>query len=253
MSHEIDVPQVEVARPNWLLLEDGPLLAVNKPVDLLTEGVPAGLPTMVGLVKEYLKQKYDKAGNVYLGIPHRLDRASSGVLVMTRNSKAAARVAEQFEKREVSKIYWALLEREPTESAAELVDWLRKIPDEARTEVVAQGSAPDAKEARLRYRVLGQQSFGTLVEIELLTGRMHQIRAQFSSRGCPVVGDTKYSAQPWQTDEPASDTRDDVRIALHARSLTLKHPIRYDELRIEAPVPAFWQLPDQVAESATTP
>lgn len=179
MSHEIDVPQVEVARPNWLLLEDGPLLAVNKPVDLLTEGVPAGLPTMVGLVKEYLKQKYDKAGNVYLGIPHRLDRASSGVLVMTRNSKAAARVAEQFEKREVSKIYWALLEREPTESAAELVDWLRKIPDEARTEVVAQGSAPDAKEARLRYRVLGQQSFGTLVEIELLTGRMHQIRAQF--------------------------------------------------------------------------
>lgn len=244
MSNAINAPLADVARPDWLLLEDGPLLAVNKPVDLLTEGVPAGLPTMVGLVKQYLKVKYEKEGNVYLGIPHRLDRASSGVLVMTRNSKAAARVAEQFEKREVTKIYWALLEKTPEQSEAELVDWLRKIPEEARTEVVASGSSPEAKEARLRYRVIGPQAFGTLVEIELLTGRMHQIRAQFASRGCPVVGDTKYGAKPWLVGEPVADAREDVRIALHAQSLTLKHPIRYDELRIEAPVPAFWELVD---------
>ena len=219
--------------PDWLLLEDGPLIAVNKPAGLLTEGVPGGEATMVGQVKAWLKQKYDKPGNVYLGIPHRLDRATTGVLVFTRNSKTAARVAEQFEKREVRKIYWGQLTSSPPDTEGTLTDWLRKIPDEARTEI-AKPHSPGAKEARLNYRVLDETDGQCLVEVELLTGRMHQIRVQFASRGCPVVGDTKYGAEP-------SQDADDQRIGLHARSLTLKHPIRYDETTIEAPLPADWQ------------
>lgn len=234
--------------PEWLLLEDGPLLAVNKPDGLPTEAAADRYESMVGLVKSYLRSTYGKTGNVYLGIPHRLDRASTGVLVMTRNSKTAARVAEQFEQRAVRKIYWALLERVPQEPAGELIDWLWKVPDEARSQVVP-AETPQSKEARLRYRTLATLPQGELVEVELLTGRMHQIRVQFASRGCPIVGDVKYGAGPgfWISEDAsqravAADD-DDVRIALHARSLTLKHPIRYDDLIITAPVPGYWNLP----------
>ncbi len=262
--------------PDWLLLEDGPLIAVNKPAGILTEGIPAGEQTMVGLVKAWLSEKYQKPGNVYLGIPHRLDRATSGTIVFTRNSKAAARVAEQFEKRQVSKTYWALLEKRPDDDAGLLVDWLLKVPDQAISAVVSE-ETPKAKEARLEYRVLREIKGRWLVEILLLTGRMHQIRVQFASRGCPVAGDSKYGGGEWPdpdsggtnevlmpADIPtavseesvsaaassASDdsteavhlSASDLRIALHARSLSLLHPIRYDKLIIESPVPAYWGL-----------
>lgn len=260
-------------RPDWLLLEDGPLIAVNKPAGILTEGVPQGEQTMVGIVKAWLAEKYQKPGNVYLGIPHRLDRATSGTLVFTRNSKAAARVAEQFEKRQVSKTYWALLEKRPEADSGLLVDWLQKLPDQAVSAVVSDGTA-GAKEARLTYRTLREFEGHWLVEVQLLTGRMHQIRVQFASRGCPVVGDTKYGAGEWLkadntkadsapaasgetpaaaapsepgdvsdgVEKPVWKAASDVRIALHARSLTLLHPIRYDQMTIETPVPAYWNL-----------
>ena len=234
--------------PDWLLLEDGPLIAVNKPAGILTEGAPVAEQTMVGLVKAWLAAKYQKSGNVYLGIPHRLDRATSGTIVFTRNSKTAARVAEQFEKRQVSKIYWALLEDRPKADSGLLVDWLLKVPDQAIAEVVSADTV-GAKEARLEYHILRQVDKWWLVEIQLLTGRMHQIRVQFASRGFPVVGDTKYGAREWldadnlnpgasSVSSPASD----VRIALHARSLSLFHPIRYDRMTIETPVPDYWNL-----------
>lgn len=265
--------------PDWLLFEDGPLIAVNKPAGILTEGIPSGEQTMVGLVKAWLSEKYQKPGNVYLGIPHRLDRATSGTIVFTRNSKAAARVAEQFEKRQVSKTYWALLEKRPDDDAGLLVDWLLKVPDQANSEVVSKGT-PKSKESRLEYRVLREIKGRWLVEILLLTGRMHQIRVQFASRGCPVVGDAKYGGGEWldadgmndvispvgpsatvsDSDEVVSAAADsasndamevvrqpasDLRIALHARSLSLLHPIRYDKLIIETPVPAYWDLSDE--------
>jgi len=276
-------------RPDWLLLEDGPLIAVNKPAGILTEGVPQGEETMVGIVKAWLAEKYQKPGNVYLGIPHRLDRATSGTLVFTRNSKAAARVAEQFEKRQVSKTYWTLLEKRPEAESGLLVDWLLKVPDQAISEVVDAETA-GAKEARLTYQTVREVDGHWLVEVQLLTGRMHQIRVQFASRGCPVVGDTKYGAGEWLTagntkadsaiaapveaapveaasaeaapveaapaeaapaasgddsdeaSKPVWKPASDVRIALHARSLTLLHPIRYDQMTIETPVPAYWDL-----------
>lgn len=228
---------------DWLLLEDGPLLAVDKPAGLLTEGVPGGEGTLVGAVKNWLKVRYEKPGNVYLGIPHRLDRPTSGVIVFTRNSKTAARVAEQFEKRQVSKIYWALLEAAPETESGLLVDWLRKVPEDARSEVCDPG-AERAKEAKLDYRTLRQVGDRWLVEVRLLTGRMHQIRVQFASRGCPVAGDVKYGGTPWN-----QTAAKDELIALHARSLTLKHPIRYDELTIEAPLPDYWGIAADAAVS----
>jgi 23S rRNA pseudouridine1911/1915/1917 synthase len=239
-----------------ILLEDGPLLAVNKPAGLLTLGAIPGVPTLERQVKAYLKQKYDKPGNVYLGIPHRLDRPVSGVVVFARNSKAAARLHEQFAQREVRKVYWALVENRPDPAEGRLVDWLLKVPDESRVEIVAAGTA-GAREARLSYRVIqpandpnlptetggspveAGQPCPSWVEVELETGRMHQIRVQFAGRGWPVVGDMQYGAVTRMLETPPGDRRDEP-IGLHARSLTLRHPVRYDEVTIAAPLPAFW-------------
>ncbi|MBC8290520.1 MAG: RNA pseudouridine synthase [Planctomycetes bacterium] len=223
--------------PDWLLLEDGPLIAVNKPVGFLTEGPVGGPPSIVNDTKAWLASKYEKPGNVYLGIPHRLDRATSGVLVFGKNSKVSRRLSEQFFERAVTKKYLAILDEPPDPAEGLLVDWLRKDRERAISEVVAPDSE-NAKEARLEYRTLGPIDGGALVEVTLITGRMHQIRVQFASRGWPVIGDTKYGGREW---EPTDDSGLPAeRIALHARSLTLKHPIRYDDVTIEAAMPAHW-------------
>jgi 23S rRNA pseudouridine1911/1915/1917 synthase len=246
--------------PLEILCEDGPVLAVNKPAGLLTLGAKPGVPTLERHVKQFLKDKYHKPGNVYLGIPHRLDRPVSGVVVFARNSKCAARLAEQFRERQVRKVYWALVEKPADPPEGELVDWLLKSPDEARVEIVGP-DMPGAREARLKYRVLqphsafrtpnsefalplplpseGGESQRTLVEIELLTGRTHQIRVQLAGHGLPIVGDVQYGAATRLVEPPLPDTRDEA-IALHARSLTILHPIRYDSLTITAPLPANW-------------
>ncbi len=221
-----------------ILCEDGPVLAVNKPAGVITQGAPRGVTGLIDLVKEYLKVKYDKPGNVYLGVPHRLDRPVSGVVVFSRNSKCAARLAEQFAQRQVRKIYWACLERPPAEDSGELTDWIYRIPDQPRVEIAATGSA-GAKQAVLTYRTLDRHKGRALVEVEPQTGRMHQIRIQFASRGCPVVGDLQYGAKSTFGGATSLD-QEGGAIALHARSLTLLHPIRYDPLTITAPLPAMW-------------
>jgi 23S rRNA pseudouridine1911/1915/1917 synthase len=223
--------------PLQVLCEDGPLLAFNKPAGVLTQGVPQGVPTLEGQVRQYLKTKYDKPGNVYLGIPHRLDRPVSGVIVFARNSKAAARLAEQFRERQVRKFYRAVTEAVPEVEQNTLTDWLLKDAEQSHVEVVPPDT-PAARECVLRYRTLAVHAGRALLEIELLTGRMHQIRVQLASRGWPIVGDVKYgAASPWL------ETPDDPRanpIALHAHRLELRHPIRYDEMAITAPVPECW-------------
>ncbi|MBI3864104.1 MAG: RNA pseudouridine synthase [Planctomycetia bacterium] len=248
--------QSDAAQPLEILCEDGPVLAVNKPPGLLTLGAKPGISTLARLVKQYLKDKYQKPGNVYLGIPHRLDRPVSGVVVFARNSKAAARLAEQFRERQVRKIYWALVESPPSVPAGELVDWLLKTADEAAVKIVPP-ETPNAREARLCYRTLLanselqtpnselEPSRWTLLEIEPLTGRTHQIRVQLSSHGCPIVGDIQYGAKSRLATTSAADPRDEP-IALHARSLTILHPVRYDSLTITAPLPATWPvLPEE--------
>jgi 23S rRNA pseudouridine1911/1915/1917 synthase len=222
-----------------VLCEDGPVIAVNKPSGIITQGAPHGVESLVAQVKQYLKVKYEKPGNVYLGVPHRLDRPVSGVVVFSRNSKCAARLSEQFAKRQVRKIYLAVLERPPSPREGTLEDWLYRIPDQSRVEISSQDH-PEAKAARLRYRTLATAKGKALVEVELETGRMHQIRIQFGSRGWPVLGDAQYGARQQLPGGPLGDARV-TPIALHARQLTILHPIRYDELTITAPVPNLWK------------
>jgi 23S rRNA pseudouridine1911/1915/1917 synthase len=220
-----------------VLFEDNHCLAVAKPAPLLTQGVPAGLPTLEAWAKEYLRAKYAKPGNVYLGVPHRLDRPVSGVVLFARNSKAAARLAEQFQLHQVIKTYWAVVDGAVVPAEGKWEDYLRKVPDEARTEVVPPG-APGAKPAALRYRVLHPVAGGTFLELQPTTGRSHQLRVQAAARGWPIRGDELYgSATPFGP--PAELPRDRV-IALHARSLTFLHPIRYEPVTVTAPLPAYW-------------
>src|SRR5216683_1920937 len=159
-----------------ILYEDNHCLAVVKPAPLLTQG-PPGIPTLEAMVKAYLKARYHKAGNVYLGIPHRLDRPVSGVIVFARNTKAARRLAEQFQQRQLTKIYWAAVEGDVQPAEGVWEDWLLKIQDESRSER-ASVETPGARHARLRYRRLQAFPGGSLLEIEPETGRMHQIRVQ---------------------------------------------------------------------------
>ncbi len=227
----------DTSPPLVVLYEDNHCLGVAKPAPLLTQGVPPGIPTLESMVKAYLKEKYHKPGNVYLGIPHRLDRPVSGVVVFARNTKAARRIAEQFQERRVRKLYWALVEGtvEPEEGVWE--DYLLKVPEEARTEV-ATAETPGARLARLRYRRLRAVPEGALLEIELETGRMHQIRAQAARRGWPIRGDVLYGARlPFG---PPAELPRERAIALHAHSLTFLHPIRYEPITLTAPLPVTW-------------
>jgi len=228
--------------PKAILFEDNHCLAVAKPAPLLTQGVPHGIPTLEAMVKAYLKDRYHKAGNVYLGIPHRLDRPVSGAVVFARNTKAARRLAEQFQNRQVRKVYWAVVEASatgelpPAEGVWE--DWLLKVKEEARTERVT-ADTPGARSAVLRYRRLSARAEGALLEIEPQTGRMHQIRVQTATRCWPIRGDVQYGSRlPFG---PAAELPRDRIIALHARSLTFLHPIRYEPLTVTAPLPEVWK------------
>jgi 23S rRNA pseudouridine1911/1915/1917 synthase len=225
-----------------ILFEDNHCLVVNKPAPLLTQGVPVQsprgpIPTLEALAKAYLKERYHKAGNVYLGIPHRLDRPVSGVVVFARNTKAARRLAEQFQNRQVIKVYWAAVEGLVEPEAGTWQDWLCKLADKARSERV-DPSTPGARQAQLHYRRLAAADGLSLLEIRPDTGRMHQIRVQAATRGWPVVGDLFYGARVSFGAAPA-EPRGRI-IALHARSLAFLHPIRYQPIEVIAPLPETW-------------
>jgi 23S rRNA pseudouridine1911/1915/1917 synthase len=223
-----------------ILLEDGPVIVVNKPAGLMTDTPPRGGDAVVTRVKQYLSVKYEKSGNVYLGIPHRLDKPVSGAIVFSRNSKCAARLSEQCAERSIKKIYWAVLKTRPEQETGMLTDWMKKHPTEARTHA-GNPDDPAAKEAKLNYEMLpGDYGGYAICQIELITGRMHQIRWQLASRGFPVVGDELYGGELLE---------DRAGILLHARELTFKHPIRYDEVTVTAPLPAWWPESVRVAES----
>jgi 23S rRNA pseudouridine1911/1915/1917 synthase len=220
-----------------VLFEDNHCLAVAKPAPLLTQSVRSGPPSLEGWAKDYLRTKYAKPGNVYLGVPHRLDRPVSGVVLFARNSKAAARLAEQFQRHQVTKIYWAIVDGIVEPADGEWRDYLRKLADRPRVEVVPADTV-GAKPATLNYRVLGPVEGGTLLELRPMTGRTHQLRVQAAARGHPIRGDELYgSGTPFG---PAADLPRDRVIALHARRLTFLHPIRYEPVTVTAPAPAYW-------------
>ncbi|MDB5312033.1 MAG: hypothetical protein JWO38_6235 [Gemmataceae bacterium] len=220
-----------------VLHEDYHLIAVNKQAPLLTQA-PAEVPSLEAMVKAYIKEKHAKPAGVYLGIPHRLDRPVSGVVVFARNTKAARRIHAQFQEHKVRKVYWAAVEGEVTPAAGVWNDWVRKIAEEARVVKAAEGE-PGAKLAMLEYRVVRPlPGNATLIEFAPLTGRMHQLRVQAAWRGHPVFGDVIYgSARPFG---PAGEYPRDRVIALHARRLTLAHPTTKQDLTLEAPLPDYW-------------
>lgn len=222
-----------------VLLEDNHCLAVLKPAGLLTQSANEAIPSLETLARAYLREKYQKEGHVYLGVPHRLDRPVSGVVLFARSTKAARRLAMQFRERQVQKLYWTLVEGSVNPDAGDWEDWLLKVSDEARTEI-AVPNAPGAKQAALRYRTLLRLADSTLLEIEPLTGRSHQIRVQTASRGWPVVGDALYGST--QAFGPPAELARDRVIALHGRALTFLHPVRYDPVTVTAPLPEHWPL-----------
>lgn len=223
-----------------ILYEDGPVLVVNKPAGLLTQA-PLGIDNLEVRVKQFLKAREGKEGNIYLAVLHRIDRPVSGAIAFARHVRAARRISEQFEGRMVEKKYWALVAGGPQDDAGTLTDYLQKLDGEARSVVVPAGH-PEGKLAVLHYRVLKRFDAQTLVEIELETGRTHQIRVQFSSRGWPLLGDELYGSQT-PFGPPSDDVRERV-IALHARTLKFRHPMTKAPVEIAAPLPGYW--PEEV-------
>ncbi len=223
--------------PPDILLENGAVLVLNKPGGLLTQG-PPGIDSLELRMKQFLKVRDEKPGKVYLGVPHRLDRPVSGVMVVVKNVRAAQRISKQIQDRTVTKKYWAVVEGELPVDAGTWHDWMRKIPDEAKSEIVDCDHA-DAKSAVLHFRVLNRASKFSLIEIELQTGRTHQIRLQLASRGLPIVGDGLYGGQiPFGPETP------DLRkrwIALHSRRLAFVHPISGEPINQSAPIPDHWR------------
>jgi 23S rRNA pseudouridine1911/1915/1917 synthase len=221
-----------------ILFEDNHCLAVNKAAGLPTQGVALAVPSLEAQVKNYLKLRYKKPGNVYLGIPHRLDRPVSGVVLFARNTKAARRLAEQFRRRLVAKVYWAAVEGKVWPDVGFWEDWVLKERNEARVSR-APNDTPGARAARLRYQSLAADEECTLLEIRPETGRMHQIRVQASARGWPVIGDSTYGSRlPFG---PQGRSFRECAIALHARHITFLHPLSYEPLTVTASPPEFWQ------------
>jgi 23S rRNA pseudouridine1911/1915/1917 synthase len=217
-----------------ILFEDNHCLALNKPAGLLTQGDATGEPNQLDEAKENLRTRYQKPGNVFLGLLHRLDRPVSGAILFAKTSKAAERISRQFRDGSIRKVYWAIVEGRPPGESGEWIDILKK--DEAKNVVsVVSASTPGGREARLAFRILERRGGQTLLELRPFTGRSHQLRVQLASRGLPIVGDRKYGARSILR---AADGGS--RIALHAREMAFTHPTRQEVISIVAPVPADW-------------
>lgn len=220
----MDEPALDV------LFEDNHCLAISKPSGVASAHFQGDQATLDQLVKRYLKTKYQKPGNVFLGVVHRLDKPVSGVLLFARTSKAAARLSEQFRESTVEKVYWAIVEGEVVSAAGTLEDWLRKDAESRHVEVV-EPRTPGARQALLHYQRRGQHGGLTWLEVRPQTGRTHQLRVQLAHHGHPIYGDARYGSV--RTFGPA--------IALHARSLTFLHPISYEPVTLTAEVPRTWR------------
>jgi 23S rRNA pseudouridine1911/1915/1917 synthase len=211
-----------------ILYEDNHIIALVKPPGVATMGLPSGKETLLTRTKAYLKEKYAKPGEVYLGVVSRLDVPVSGVVLFARTSKAAARLNEQFREHTVEKIYAAMVEGIITPPEAECVD---RLCEDKRHRKVFRTQSGEGKESRLRYRTLRLINQCSLIEIQLETGRKHQIRLQLSVRGFPIRGDIKYGAN---ISFPGG-------IALHAWKLTFSHPITKERIELTAPLPPTFE------------
>lgn len=210
-----------------VLYEDNHLLVVNKPAGVLVQGDATGDVPLVDLGKEYIKEKYNKPGAVFLGVVHRLDRPVSGVVVFARTSKALTRMNALFKDRKTKKTYWAIVDHQPPDHSGRLVHWL--VKDEKKNKTTAYAKAHDrGKRSELDYKVIHRQGSYYLIQVNPITGRGHQIRVQLASMGCSILGDIKYGS---------SVTHEGASICLHARALEFVHPVTKQILSIEATPP----------------
>lgn len=216
-----------------VLYEDNHLMVVNKEPGEIVQGDKTGDEPLVETLKRWLKEKYGKPGNVFLGVVHRLDRPVGGVVVFAKTSKALTRLNEMFRKGEVHKTYWALTRNKPTLPAARLVNWITTVEKTNKSTAHARPVA-GAKEAALSYAHRASSDRYHLLEVNLETGRKHQIRVQLSAAGMPVKGDLKYGDKR---------SNPDGSISLLARRIRFEHPVSHEMIDITAPLPPdkFWQ------------
>ncbi len=231
------------SEPITVLLEDNHLIVINKKASQIVQGDKTGDVPLSEHLKNYLKVKYNKPGKVFLGVVHRLDRPVSGAVVFARTDKALSRMNEIFRSRDVQKVYWAIVERRPAHIEGKLINWLNKNEKQNKSYVVKEGTA-GALRAELDYKLLASSDKYHLLEVQLHTGRHHQIRCQLANMGCIIKGDLKYGAKR---------SNPDASISLHARSISFTHPVKGERVEIVAPVPddKLWQYFQQAA--ATNP
>lgn len=222
------------SNPNNLqvVYEDNHLIVINKRVGDIVQGDKTGDSPLSEIVKQYIKEKYKKEGNVFLGVAHRLDRPTSGIVVFARTSKALPRLNKLFAEKEAKKTYWAVVKNKPDKQADTLTHWLIRNTQQNKSYAHLQ-EIPQSKKAVLDYKIIKELNSYFLLEIDLKTGRHHQIRAQLATIGCPIKGDLKYGFDR---------SNKDGGIHLHARSLSFVHPVKNELLTLVAPPPkeAIW-------------
>ncbi len=210
-----------------VLYEDNHLIIVNKRAGDIVQGDKTGDKPLSDVVKSYLKDKYNKPGNVYLGVVHRLDRPTTGVVLFAKTSKALPRLNRLFAEKKTNKTYWALVKNRPEKTEDTLVHWLRKNPKNNKS-TAYPNEVPDGKKAILHYKTIKALDNYMLLEVALETGRHHQIRVQLSSIGSPIKGDLKYGFDR---------SNKDASISLHARRLEFTHPVSNEKIDVLAPLP----------------
>ena len=210
-----------------ILHEDNHIIIINKRVGDIVQGDKTGDKPLSEVVKEYIKEKYNKPGEVFLGVIHRLDRPTTGIVVFAKTSKALTRLNESFKNREAKKMYWAVVKNTPPKSNDTLIHYLKRNPKN-NTSKAHSKEVPDSKKASLTYTILKKLDNYLGLEIQLHTGRHHQIRAQLAAIACPIKGDLKYG---FDRSNP------DGGIHLHARQLEFTHPVTKETLKIVAPTP----------------
>ena len=222
-----------------ILYEDNHILILNKRVGEIVQGDKTGDEALSETLKAFIALRDGKPGHVFMGVPHRLDRPVSGIAMFAKTSKGLERLNEMFRTGNVHKTYWALCCNAPEKSEAEgtlLENWLSRNEKQNKSYIVKEGT-PEAKLARLKYHVIGHSQRYHLIEVELLTGRHHQIRCQLAGIGCCIKGDLKYGA-------PRSNPNGGI--CLMARSIRFEHPIRHEEIYVEAPVPEDWPAVEMI-------
>jgi len=224
-----------------IIYEDNHLLVVNKPPGMLVQGDHTGDSSLVDHAKNYIKEKYHKPGNVYIGLPHRIDRPTSGIVVLAKTSKALSRLNKQFSSRETEKTYWAIVKKPIPSDTAELIHYLKKNQKKNKS-FAYDNATKEAKKAILHYKKITELKNYVGLEVDLETGRHHQIRCQLATIGNSIKGDLKYGF-------PRSNP--DGSIHLHARNMTLLHPVKKEKMSFQAGMPddVLWKEMEKQVDS----